>query len=53
MVKYKPCRIYIKNTLEVEITMSLAAFFKNKLGVNQYDKYYVNSNNCGYFQMRT
>ena len=40
--KYQPCRIFIKNTLEVEITISSvktqAAIFKGKFGVNQHDK---------------
>ena len=40
--KYQPCRIFIKNTLAVEITMrsvkTQAAIFKNKFGVNQHDK---------------
>ena len=40
--KYQPCRIYIKNTLVVEVTMSSvkaqAAIFKSEFGVNQHDK---------------
>ena len=40
--KYQPCKIFIKNTLAVEITMSSirthAAIFKSKFGVNQHDK---------------
>ena len=40
--KYQPCRIFIKNTLAIEITMrsvkTQAAIFKNKFGVNQHDK---------------
>ena len=40
--KYQPCRIFIKNTLAVEITMSSvktqAAIFKSKFGVKQHDK---------------
>ena len=40
--KYQPCRIFIKNTLAVEITMSSvktkAAIFKSKFGVNKHDK---------------
>ena len=40
--KYQPCRIFIKNTLAVEITMSAvkmqAAIFREKFGVNQHDK---------------
>ena len=39
---YQPCRIFIKNTLAVEITMSSAktqaAIFRDKFGVNQHDK---------------
>ena len=39
--KYQPCKIFIKNTLIVEITMSSvktqAAIFKSKFGVNQHD----------------
>ena len=38
--KYQPCRIFIKNTLAVEITMSAvktqAAIFKRKFGVKQH-----------------
>ena len=40
--KYQPCRIFIKNTLSVEITMSAvktqAAIFREKFGVNQHNK---------------
>ena len=40
--KYQPCRIFIKNTLAVEITMSSvktkAAIFKSKFGVNKHNK---------------
>ena len=40
--KYQPCRIFIKNTLAVEITMSSvktqAAILKSKFEVNQHDK---------------
>ena len=40
--KHQPCRIFIKNTLAVEITMSSvktkAAIFKSKFGVNKHDK---------------
>ena len=40
--KYQPCRMFIENTLSVEITMSTvktqAAIFKSKFGVNQHDK---------------
>ena len=40
--KYQPCRIFIKNTLAVEITMSViktqAVVFREKFGVNQHDK---------------
>ena len=40
--KHQPCRMFIENTLEVEITMSAvktqAAIFKSKFGVNQHDK---------------
>ena len=40
--KYQPCRMFIENTLAVEITMSAvktqAAIFKSKFGVNQHDK---------------
>ena len=39
---YQPCRIFIKNTLAVEITMSSAktqaAIFRDKFEVNQHDK---------------
>ena len=38
--KYHPCRVFIKNTLAVEITMSSvktrAAAFNGKFGVNQH-----------------
>ena len=40
--KYQPCRMFIENTLAVEITMSAVktqvAIFKNKFGVKQHDK---------------
>ena len=40
-VNYQPCRIIIKNTLVVEITMSSvktqAVIFWDKFGVNQHD----------------
>ena len=40
--KYQPCRMFIENTLAVEITMSAvktqAAIFKSKFGVKQHDK---------------
>ena len=40
--KYQPCRMFIENSLAVEITMSAvktqAAIFKNKFGVDQHDK---------------
>ena len=40
--KYQPCRMFVENTLAVEITMSSvktqAAIFKDKFGVNQHDK---------------
>ena len=40
--KYQSCRIFIKNTLAVEITMSSvktqAAILKSKFEVNQHDK---------------
>ena len=40
--KYQPCRMFIKNTLAVKITMSTvrtqAAIFESKFGVNQHDK---------------
>ena len=40
--KYQPCRIFIENTLAVEITMSSvktqAAIFRNKFEGNQHDK---------------
>ena len=40
--KYQPCRIFIENTLAVEITMSVVktqvTIFKSKFGVNQHDK---------------
>ena len=39
--KYQACRIFIKNTLAVEIMSSVktqAATFQSKLGVNQHDK---------------
>ena len=40
--KYQSCRIFIKNTLAVEITTSSVkiqvGIFKSKFGVNQHDK---------------
>ena len=40
--KYQPCRMFIENTLVVEITMSAvkaqATIFKSKFGNNQQDK---------------
>ena len=40
--KHQPCRIFIKNTLAVEIKMgsvkTKAAIFKSKFGVNKHDK---------------
>ena len=40
--KYQSCRIFIKNTLVVEITISAvktqAAIFQEKFKVNQHDK---------------
>ena len=40
--KYQPCRMFIENTLAVEITMNAAkthiANFKSKFGVNQHNK---------------
>ena len=40
--KYQPCRMFIENTLAVEITMSAvktqAAISKSKFGVKQHDK---------------
>ena len=40
--KYQPCRIFIKNTLTVEVTMTSvktqATIFMEKFGVNQLDK---------------
>ena len=40
--KHQPCRIFIKNTLAVEVTMSAvkvqAAIFREKFGVSQHDK---------------
>ena len=40
--KYQPCRMFIENTLAVEITMGAvkteAATFKSKFGVNKHDK---------------
>ena len=46
--KYQPCRMFINNTLGVEITMSSvktqAVIFKSKFGVKQHDKYYANNN---------
>ena len=36
---YQPCRIFIENTLAVEITMSsVSSYFQEKFGVNQHDK---------------
>ena len=40
--KHQPCRIFIENTVAVEITMSAVktqiAIFKSKFGFNQHDK---------------
>ena len=40
--KYRPCRIFIKNNLAVEIAMSYVKthtlIFRDKFGVNQHDK---------------
>ena len=40
--KYQPCRVFIKNTLAIEITMSAvktqAVIFRDKFRVNQHDK---------------
>ena len=40
--KYQPCRMFTKNTLAVEITMSAvktqAVIFRNKYRVKQHDK---------------
>ena len=40
--KYQPCRVFIKNTLAIEITMSAvktqAVIFRDKFRVNQRDK---------------
>ena len=40
--KYQPCRIFIQNTLAVEITMNSikiqAVIFRDTFGVNQHDK---------------
>ena len=40
--KYQPCRVFIKNTLAIEITMSAvktqAVIFRDKFGVKQHDK---------------
>ena len=40
--KYQPCRMFIKNTLAVEIIMSAVkmqgAIFREKFGVNRHDK---------------
>ena len=40
--KYQPCRIFIKNTLAVEIAMvsvnKEAAIFRDKFGLNQHDR---------------
>ena len=40
--KYQPCKMFIKNTSAVQITISTvktqAAIFKSKFGVNQLDK---------------
>ena len=41
-VQYHPCRMFIENTLAVEITMSAvktrATIFKSKFGIKQHDK---------------
>ena len=40
--KYQPCRMFIENTIAVEITMcavkTQAVIFRKKIGVNQHDK---------------
>ena len=40
--KYQPCRIFIQNTLAVEITMNSvkiqAVIFRDTFGVNQHDE---------------
>ena len=40
--RYQPCRVFIKHTLAVEMTMSSvktqAVIFRDKFGVNQHDK---------------
>ena len=40
--KYQPCRIFIQNTLAVDITMNSvkiqAVIFRDTFGVNQHDK---------------
>ena len=60
--KCQPFRIFIKNTLAVEITMSAvkmeAAIFREKFGVNQYDKVLRKQQSLGlilknYFKMET
>ena len=36
---YQPCRIFIENTLAVEITMSsVSSYVQEKFGVNEHDK---------------
>ena len=46
--KYQPCRIFTKNTLAVEITMSAvktqAPIFKSNLELSNMIKYYTNNN---------
>ena len=46
--KYQPCRMFIVNTLAVEITMSAVktetVIFRDKFGVNNMIKYYANNN---------
>ena len=58
---YQPCRIFIKSTLSVEITMSSvktqAAIFGSKFGVNQHNKVTRKQQSLGlkpkkYFQMK-
>ena len=60
--KYQPCRIFIKNTVAVEITISAvkmqAAIFREKFGVYQYDKVLRKQQSLGlilknYFKMET
>ena len=59
--KFQPCRIFIKNTLSAEITMSSlktqAAVFKSKFRVNQHNKALRKQQSLGlilknYFRMK-